>query len=117
MSNIVDYFEGLHQKEDLERPLLDNLDFNNIGEERAKWSEREFEKEEVRLAVFSVAGDKPRSGRLPNGFFPVLLGDAKGRCHGVHGGVPHKREVIKRISCFLCDVNPEEIGSRQCKRF
>lgn len=78
VEHIVDYFEGLHQKEDLERPLLDNLDFNNIGEERAKWSEREFEKEEVRLTVFSVAGDKaPGPDGFPMAFFQCFWGMLK----------------------------------------
>lgn len=67
VKHIVDYFEGLHQKEDLERPLLDNPDFNNIGE-----------KEEVRLAVFSVAGDKaPGPDGFPMAFFQYFWGMLK----------------------------------------
>lgn len=56
--HMVDYFEVLHKREDWERLPLDNLEFVNIGGEKASWLERDFEEEEIRLAVFSKARDK-----------------------------------------------------------
>ena len=64
ISHIIDYLQSLFTAEGWERPHLGNLDFEIIGEEEAKWLERNFE-EEVRQAVFDLAGDKAPG---PDGF-------------------------------------------------
>lgn len=55
---IIEYFVSLYSWESWDRPTRDNLDFNCIGMERASWLKRKFKEEEVREAIFSLAGDK-----------------------------------------------------------
>lgn len=43
--HIIDFFENLCSKEDRSCPSLDNLEFANIGEERADWLEKAFKEE------------------------------------------------------------------------
>lgn len=65
ISHILDYFRSLFSNDLWERPHLGNIVFEVIGEEEAKWLERNFEEEEVCQAVFGLAGDK---GPGPDGF-------------------------------------------------
>lgn len=78
------YFVSLYTKEIWERPSLDNLEFEGIGEERALWLERKFEEEEVREAIHAMAEDKSPG---PHGFpvaFPAFLGSYEGGYNGFH---------------------------------
>lgn len=43
--HIEDYYTALYAKEEWERPLLNNLAFNSIGEENAQCLEKPFEEE------------------------------------------------------------------------
>ena len=47
IKHIIDYFAHLYSAELWDRPSLDNLAFDTIGEEKASWLERSFEEEEV----------------------------------------------------------------------
>ena len=57
-SHIIEYFQSLYTDGGWERPHLGNIAFEVIGEEEAKWLERNFEEEEVRQAIFDLARDK-----------------------------------------------------------
>ena len=84
ISHIKDYFKSLYIYEGWERPYLGNLAFEVIGEEEAKWLERKFEEEEVRQAVFDLAGDKaPRW--VSYSFLSMLLEDVEKECYGFCG--------------------------------
>lgn len=48
----MEFFASLNSKEEWGRPLLNNLGFDSIGEERSAWLEREFEEEEVKKGGF-----------------------------------------------------------------
>ena len=63
--HIKDYFYSLYADEGWERPSLENLVFDVIGEQEAQWLERKFEEEEIRQAIFDLAGDKAPG---PDGF-------------------------------------------------
>ena len=68
-----DYFASLYADEGWERPSLYNIAFDVIGAQWAQWLERKFEEEEVRRAVFDLAGDKaPGPDRFPLAFFQCL---------------------------------------------
>lgn len=79
INHIKEYFVSLYSKDAWERPSLDNLEFAGIGDEKAQWLERKFEEEEVRQAIFSLAGDKaPGPNGFPMAFFQsfwVMLKD------------------------------------------
>ena len=70
IKHIEDYFASLYTDEGWERPTLDNMEFDVIGEDWAQWLERKFEEEEVRQAIFNLAGDKaPGPDGFPMAFF------------------------------------------------
>lgn len=50
VNHIKDFFATLYAKEEWDRPALDNLHFDTIGEVNVADMEREFEEEEVRAA-------------------------------------------------------------------
>lgn len=43
IKHVEDYFISLYEREAWDRPLLDNLAFGMIGDERVQWLERDFE--------------------------------------------------------------------------
>ena len=53
-----------------ERPTLNNMEFDVIGEDWAQWREWKFEEEEVSQAVFNLAGDKALG---PDGFLMAFF--------------------------------------------
>ena len=55
ISHILDYFLSLFSDDGWERPHLGNIVVEVIGEEEAKWLQRNFEAEEVRQAVFGAS--------------------------------------------------------------
>ena len=61
ISHIIDYFQSLYSDEGWERPKLGNIAFEVLGEEEAKWLERNFEEEEVCHAVFNLAEIRPQA--------------------------------------------------------
>lgn len=54
-----------HVGEFFTRPEVDGLNFPVLGEEQAKWLERLFDEEEVKMAMWSLDGDKAPE---PDGF-------------------------------------------------
>ena len=70
IKHIEEYFSSLYADEGWGRPSLDNLAFDAIETQKAQWLGREFEEEEVRQAVFDLAGDKaPGLDGFPMAFF------------------------------------------------
>lgn len=67
-NSITGFFHPLYTKE-WQRPSLNNLAFDSIGEEEASWLEREFEEEEIREAVFKMCGENA----LGLGGFPIFF--------------------------------------------
>ena len=65
VNHIKDFFATPYAKEEWNRPTLDNLQFDTIGEANAAYLESEFEEAEVREAVFALRGDKALG---PDGF-------------------------------------------------
>ena len=58
IKHIEESFVDLYSKDEWKSPSLNNLEFTKIGEEKMHWLEREFEEEEVRGAIYAMAGDK-----------------------------------------------------------
>lgn len=71
---IISFYERLFKEEEASSWSFDGLDWNVIPEDKARWLERPFEEEEVKLAVFS--SDKDKS--LTAGFFQQCWGVVKG---------------------------------------
>lgn len=68
MWKIISIF--LYKRDSWDRPLLDNLQFDCIGDKRAMWLEREFEEEEIKAAAFALAEEKaPDPDGFPMAFF------------------------------------------------
>lgn len=64
------FFQTLYTNEDWDRPSLDNIDFGNIREDNANWLEREFDEQDVRVAVFNSSGEKaPGPDGVPMTFY------------------------------------------------
>lgn len=67
----------LYSNKKWERPLLNNLEFRNIGVDQAQWLERNFE-EEVCEVVFEVSGDKaPSPNCFPMAFCQKFWNETK----------------------------------------
>lgn len=71
---IISFYERLFKEEEASSWSFDGLDWNVIPEDKARWLEKPFEEEVVKLAVFS--SDKDKS--LTVGFFQECWGVVKG---------------------------------------
>ncbi|KAF9603395.1 hypothetical protein IFM89_035841 [Coptis chinensis] len=67
--HIVDYYSSLYKEECLDRPTFDGLELPCIEEELAVWMERNFEEDEVKRALDSLAGEKSPG---PDGFAMIV---------------------------------------------
>eukprot|EP00268_Persea_americana_P054189 TRINITY_DN6183_c1_g2_i1.p1 TRINITY_DN6183_c1_g2~~TRINITY_DN6183_c1_g2_i1.p1 ORF type:complete len:132 (+),score=31.65 TRINITY_DN6183_c1_g2_i1:336-731(+) len=70
VNHIMDFFATQYAKEEWDRPALDNLQFDTIGEVNAAYLESDFEENEVREAVFALRGDQAPG---PDGFWIALF--------------------------------------------
>lgn len=62
---IISFYENLYEKIDDWFPKVDGMQFSLISEEEREWLERQFEEEEVHLAITNMNGDKaPRHDGL-----------------------------------------------------
>lgn len=78
IQHIKDFFVNLYEREERDRPPLDNLAFSNISEEDASWLERNFEEIEVRAAIVELGGDKaPGPDGFSMAFFQRFWEDTK----------------------------------------
>lgn len=110
----TDYFASLYLEEKQDRPTLDNLGFNAIGEEAARWLEREFEEDEIIDAVFALAGDKALG---PDGFpmaflqrfWYVLKDDILAFMEEQHQRVKLSRGLGASFTALICK-NEGELG-------
>ncbi|KAF9613995.1 hypothetical protein IFM89_014795, partial [Coptis chinensis] len=55
---IVDWYNNLFEEEFLVKPILDGIEINSVGAEAAAWLERDFEEDEVKVALKSLVAEK-----------------------------------------------------------
>lgn len=109
--HILNYFSSLYSKENWNRPSLDNLEFARFEIEEAQWIERRFEEEEVRAAIFALAGDKALGpDGFPMAFFQRFWTNAKEEITDFMEEFYSRGKLLKSLGGSFISLVPKRKG-------
>ena len=118
IKHITDYFASLYTSEEWERPTLDNLEFDVIGEDRVNWLERKFEEEEVCQAVFDLVGNKaPGPDGFPMAFYQQFWGMLKKDILAVMDEFHQRGKLSKGMGASFIVLIPKKAGELTIKDY
>lgn len=118
IKHILDYFISLYSKDSWIRPLLDNLNFASIGNDKAIWLEKAFEEDEVCQAVFDLGGDKAVGpDGFPIIFFQRFWVDVKEDIMAFMEEFHSRGRLSKNIGVSFIVLIPKKLGAECLKYF
>lgn len=117
-NHVLAFYKDLFTKEDCDCPSLDKLEFSMIDEADADLIEKQFNKAEVKAAVFDLGGEKaPRPDGFPLSFFQIFWENIKEDVMNFMNEFHERGKLSKHIGASFITLIAKKAGATNIRDF